>query len=294
MTLWHCGTTVTDFSLAWQKVAVAQHASPFSELSGVRLHVLGNYLHLTATDDNVRGAIYHLRVQGSSNFWAIAPADFLALLERTFEPTDEIRIGTDGSTIIVHGPGDRRCSATSGTLDAFTLGCFAGRRSDWRTIEPDTYWLKGNVRPVESVMLHGRRIEQQYDNDMIFDEVYDEYEDDASWTPDPQDVQPGSAPTGVSVTLAATAAPAVVSLPSTAQATTPRPDPPTRPTSPGLPTVPGTAPSVTPTVLPARTPGPLGSPSQPGQRGASDISRDVSRALTSRGVSTSSNKGERQ
>lgn len=287
MTRWHCRTTVTDLSLAWQKVAVAQHASPSSDLSGVRLHVLGDYLHLTATDDNVRGAIYHLRVQGSSDFWAIAPGGLLALVESTFEPSAEIRIGTDGSRIVVRGPGGGECSVDSGNLGAFTLGCFAGHRRDWRTVEPATYWLKGDVRPVESVVLQGRRIEQQYDADTIFDEVYDEYEedDDASWTPDPQDVQPGS--------TTATATPVAVPLPVTASSTPPRPGVPTSPTSPGLPTGAGATPSRAPIGLPGRASRSSSSPAPPRVPGTEDTSKEVSReSLPARGESTQLRKVE--
>lgn len=178
MTTWHCSATTNELSVALQKVSVAQHPDPRSALGGARLHVLDQCLHLTATDDNVRGAIYHLPVTGSRDFWGVAPASFLFDLLAAFAPNEVVTLGTDGNQLIARGQrgGFRRWEM--GTQEAFRIGCFAGTGEGWRVLEKDRYWLKDRVQPVASLFLQGRRIEQAYGDAEIFEEVYSEPGDD--------------------------------------------------------------------------------------------------------------------
>jgi hypothetical protein len=174
MTTWHCSATTTELSVALQKVSVAQHPDPRSALSGVRLHTLGQCLHLTATDDNIRGAICHLPVTGLRGFWGVAPASFLDDVLAAFAPNEVVTLGTDGDQLIARGQqrGFRRWRM--GDQGAFRIGCFEGTGAGWRVLERDRYWLKGCVQPVASLSLHGRRIEQAYGEAEIFEEAYSE------------------------------------------------------------------------------------------------------------------------
>ena len=196
--MWHCSTTTNDLSLAVQKVSVAQHPDVRSPLSGTRLHVLGNSLHLTGTDDNRRGAIYHLDVRGTRNFWGVAPASFLTELLQAFGPDEQITIGTNGDVLVLQGTGNSVRKWRMSKESAFTLGCFAGTGAGWRTLEPHKYWLKGSVKPVEQVFLQGRAIHQVYDASDIFEETYGEedYQAETADQPTPTAVhQPASAET---------------------------------------------------------------------------------------------------